>query len=128
MSHTTHDSDGTTDVSVTDFVNERDCRALTETMFVAQDAPDLYTVRTESGEYVVDVREPACTCPDFQYRDVKCKHIRRVELESDPGATTALAESLDDALSRLDDRLAYLASKRAECVQLQAAIERFEHR
>ena len=33
---------------------------------------------TQSGsEYRVDAREGRCTCPDYQYRDVRCKHLRR---------------------------------------------------
>jgi len=35
-------------------------------------------VTTESGsEYRVDAREGRCTCLDYQYRDVRCKHLRR---------------------------------------------------
>jgi hypothetical protein len=35
-------------------------------------------VTTESGsEYRVDALEGRCTCPDHQYREVECKHLRR---------------------------------------------------
>ncbi len=131
MTTTTDDHDRDASSTVLDgesAVDERDRRALTETMFVRRDAPDLYEVRTESGDYVVDVREPACSCPDFQYRDVRCKHIRRVGFETgdrDPGA---LADAVDDALDALDDRIAALASHRAELVGLQSAVDRFENR
>ena len=124
-----HDSDASSNVLDDAYdVDERDRRALTETMFVRRDAPDLYEVRTESGEYVVDVREPACSCPDFQYRDVRCKHIRRVRFETgdrDPGT---LVETVDRALDALDDRIAALASRRAELVGLQSAADQFENR
>ena len=40
---------------------------------------DVYSVTTQSGsEYRVDAREGRCTCPDHEYREVRCKHIRRV--------------------------------------------------
>ena len=112
-----------------DAVDERDCRALTETMFVRRDAPDLYEVRTTSGgEYTVDAREPACTCPDFQYRDVACKHIRRVRLETGDRDVDELAGEIDAALDAIDDRIAALAGRRAEFVRLQSAVDRFENR
>lgn len=124
-----HDSDASSTVlDDAHDVDKRDRRALTETMFVRRDAPDLYEVRTESGDYVVDVREPACSCPDFQYRDVRCKHIRRVRFETGDRDAGALAETVDDALDALDDRIAALASRRAELVGLQSAVDRFENR
>jgi len=65
---------------------ELDERALTQYLTVlpelgrARHAEDLYLVVSESGsEYLVDMRLPACECADHQYRDRKCKHIRRVE-------------------------------------------------
>ena len=64
---------------------ELDNRALTEYMTVLTDgndrakrAPGLYTVTTQSGStYLVDPELPACECPDFEYRNRRCKHIRR---------------------------------------------------
>lgn len=34
------------------------------------------------GNYIVSMmgREPICTCPDFESRNVRCKHIIAVEL------------------------------------------------
>ncbi len=59
--------------------------ALTEVMSVLDDvglargAPDLYLVVSSSGsEYLVDTREETCECPDDEYRDITCKHRRRV--------------------------------------------------
>jgi hypothetical protein len=43
-----------------------------------------YAVVTRTGrEYVVDVLERSCTCPDWQTHSPKggCKHMRRVNLE-----------------------------------------------
>ncbi|MFC3957572.1 SWIM zinc finger family protein [Halovivax cerinus] len=60
-------------------LEERDVRALEQYLTVLPRAPDVYDVISESGSnYVVDAREGACTCPDFEYRDVRCKHLRRV--------------------------------------------------
>jgi len=60
-------------------LEDRDVRALTEYMTVLPLGGDVYSVTTQSGsEYRVDAREGRCTCPDHQYREVRCKHIRRV--------------------------------------------------
>ena len=64
---------------------ELDHRALTEYMTVLTDgndrakrAPGLYTVTTQSGAtYLVDPELSACECPDAEYRERRCKHIRR---------------------------------------------------
>ncbi|MDY6764482.1 MAG: SWIM zinc finger family protein [Halobacteria archaeon] len=64
-------------------VEPRTIRAATEHMTVIEEARSLFSVTTQSGsEYTVDLREPACTCPDFEYRDdvKECKHIRRVRM------------------------------------------------
>lgn len=115
--------------SINEFVDERDCRALTETMFVRSEGPELYNVRTETGaEYVVDLREPACTCPDFRYREIECKHVRRVKLETGAAETESLAATVDDALDRVDEEIETLAARRAELVRLQLALNRFENR
>ncbi|KTG08421.1 hypothetical protein AUR64_19525 [Haloprofundus marisrubri] len=119
----------TTAESTVDAVDERDVRALTETMFVDREAPDFYRVRTQRGdEYVVDTREPACTCPDFQYRDVRCKHVRRVQFEAGELDPDTVAADVHTALDALDDRLAALAARRAEYVGLLSTIDRFERR
>ena len=66
-------TDGCTDLE------DRDVRALTEYITTLPLGGDVYSVTTESGsEYRVDAREGRCTCPDHQYRKVRCKHIRRV--------------------------------------------------
>jgi len=60
-------------------IDKRDVRALTEYMTTLPLGGDMYSVTTESGsEYRVDARGGRCTCPDHQYRDVRCKHVRRV--------------------------------------------------
>jgi hypothetical protein len=84
----------------------RDIAALTECMIVLDelapapaDAPGMYHVTTESGaSYVVDYQLGACTCADHQYRDVTCKHQRRVEFETGVRPIPAWVdrEKLDD--------------------------------
>jgi hypothetical protein len=64
---------------------DRTGAALTEVMTVlddigrVRDAPGLYLVVSSSGStYLVDARSGTCECPDDQYRDLICKHRRRV--------------------------------------------------
>jgi hypothetical protein len=45
-------------------------------------ASDIWEVESWSGsEYTVDMRNPACTCPDFEYRERVCKHIISCKVE-----------------------------------------------
>jgi hypothetical protein len=69
----------TSEVESTD-VEPRTRRALSECMTVLPEGGDIYTVvgENQNGEYRVDAREERCTCPDHEYRDARCKHIRRV--------------------------------------------------
>lgn len=63
-------------------LNERALRAWTERMAVTPIGGGCYLVESESGnEYTVDLIDRRCTCPDYQYRGVQCKHIRRVAIE-----------------------------------------------
>lgn len=95
---------------------ELDFRALTEYLTVlpdgdvrARSSPDLYTVTSESGsEYLVDMREGACECADNQYRERRCKHIRRVAFATGHRAIPEwiTPESVDDQLGmHVDDVL-----------------------
>jgi len=83
-------------------LDDRDVAALTEVMTtIPTDAPDIYLVVTESGsEYRVDARHGACECPDARYRDVECKHQRRVAFAL---GRRAVPEWVDDAA--VDDQL-----------------------
>lgn len=65
-------------------IEPRTLRAATEYMTVMEEAQSLFEITTQSGStYTVDLREPACTCPDFEHRESvkECKHIRRVRIE-----------------------------------------------
>ena len=63
-------------------LTERDVRAAGEFLLVVETAPDLYHVYSEEGkEYTVDARGGVCDCADCRYRDVSCKHVRRVQME-----------------------------------------------
>lgn len=57
-------------------------RALVDPMALTEIAPRMYEVVTLDGEsYRVDVEAGACTCPDFEYREVCCKHQIRARVE-----------------------------------------------
>lgn len=66
--------------------SELDERALTEVLTVLEDvgrvrhATDMFLVVSGSSgsEYLVDARDGVCQCPDHQYRERRCKHLRRV--------------------------------------------------
>lgn len=79
------------DVDGIDGVDDRDVRAATRKLTVlpdegpARDAPGLFTVVSDSGsEYLVDAVGGTCECPDHEYRDVRCLHLRRVAFAQDP--------------------------------------------
>jgi len=85
-------------------------RALTEYLTVLPDegrahgADDIFTVVSQSGEtYLVDTRLEACECPDHEYREARCKHLRRVAFatgaEPIPAAAAAVLD-VDDFLGR----------------------------
>ncbi|MFC6975835.1 hypothetical protein ACFQL1_15985 [Halomicroarcula sp. GCM10025709] len=73
-------------------LDERDARALTQTMTVLDDiapapadAPGLFHVTSGSGRsYVVDLDLGTCECLDYQVRNPPggCLHIRRVQFET----------------------------------------------
>jgi hypothetical protein len=56
-------------------------RARAEPMAVRAFGTNVYEVRTEGNRYLVDVGAGQCTCPDFLFRDTRCKHRRRVAIE-----------------------------------------------
>lgn len=92
--------------SVQPAVEPRTIRAATEHMSVIEEADALFSVTTESGsEYRVDLREPACTCPDYSHRpDVKeCKHIRRVRLVTNQVDMDQLESKLLERAADLED-------------------------
>lgn len=90
------------DLKAFEELDARTIRALTGVMQVVEEADDLYSVHSGSGNsYTVDLRgRPACDCPDFQNRDVNCKHIRRCYF-----ATGKVAISAEYNLDALDDML-----------------------
>lgn len=82
-------------------VEERDVRALTQYLTVLPDGPDLFEVVSQSGKaYTVDVREGACSCPDFEYREARCKHQRRVAFAT---GERPIPDGFDP--ERIDDQL-----------------------
>jgi hypothetical protein len=66
-------------------LDDRDLRALEECLTVLDDLDraaahdDEYLVVSQSGkEYLVNTTHGECECPDHEYRDARCKHLRRV--------------------------------------------------
>ena len=119
--------------SVQPEVEPRTIRAATEYMTVIEQAPAMFSVTTESGsEYTVDLREPACTCPDFQHREevTECKHIIRTRLI----VNQIDVESLEEELERTASELAMSAEQleqqaddlHAEASNLEDAIDRLQ--
>ena len=107
-------------------IDKRDRRALSEQLTVIEYGPDIYRVYSETGrEYLVDVRTPSCTCPDFMYREADCKHIRRARIEAGQRDLDSLEEEIREAIAKLDEHVANLAAQRAELVSLQRDLDRF---
>lgn len=114
----------------TDFeypIDDRTCRALLEVFLTEPLAPGMVRVQGESGnEYVVDIDGGACTCPDFGYRAVECKHLRRARLEAGAADSTELARRIDAGIETVDERLSELAARRSTLLRLRAALDRFD--
>jgi len=102
-------------------------------MYCEEVADALFEVTSQSGNvYTVDLREPACTCPDFQHREevTACKHVRRVRMEH--GMVDV--EALEDELERTASELAMSAEQleqqandlHAEASNLEDAIDRLQ--
>lgn len=122
--------------SVQPNVEPRTLRAATEHMTVIEEARSLFSVTTQSGsEYMVDLREPACTCPDFEHRSEQlgeqgCKHIRRVRLEVGQVDTNALenrlAETADDLETSAEELEAKAQDLTETASELRDALDRLE--
>ncbi len=75
-------------VPTSDHLEERSRRARTEAMSVLPLGDGLYEIESASDHtYLVDLEAGRCTCPDHVFRDVRCKHIRRVAIEITHGRT-----------------------------------------
>lgn len=57
---------------------KREERAEQEQMSIEKLREGEYLVK---DRYVVDIENESCTCPDYEFRDVKCKHLQYVEKE-----------------------------------------------
>lgn len=122
--------------SVQPDIEPRTIRAATEHMTVIEEARSLFSVTTQSGsEYTVDLREPACTCPDFEHRSEQlgeqgCKHIRRVRLEVGQVDTDALEARLAETADDLEANAADLEQQAQELAEtadeLRDAMDRLE--
>lgn len=64
----------------------RSQRARMERMGVTPLGGGVYEVASQSGNtYSVDLPGGRCTCPDHNFRGVRCKHLRRVAMEVNEG-------------------------------------------
>ena len=114
--------------------SSRPLRAVSEYMSVVREAPDLYTVVSESGrEYTVDLRDdPACTCRDFQYRQevTECKHILRARLETGRADVDQikgrLALAAIDAEEEAEQLERASEAVRSDARRIRRAVERLE--
>ena len=105
-------------------VEPRTIRALTETLQVLPDtgrargADGLYLVVSGSGnEYLVDLREGRCSCPDAEYNldpDERCKHWRKCAIFEEQVQIEELREELDDTASELEHSAQELRAKAQE--------------
>lgn len=93
----------------------------------------MFSVTTQSGsEYTVDLREPACTCPDFEYRESvsECKHVRRVRLEVGQVDIEMLKTELTETADSLESNAADLEAQAQELTdtadELRDALDRIE--
>ena len=69
-------------------LDERSRRARVEPMSVLALGDGLYEVESGRGAtYLIDVEAGRCTCPDHVFRNVRCKHLRRVAIEITEGRT-----------------------------------------
>lgn len=119
--------------SVQPDVEPRTIRAATEYMYCEEVAEALFEVTSQSGNvYTVDLREPACTCPDFQHREgvSECKHVRRVRLEVGQIDVEALEQELERTATELETSAEQLESKAQEiseqASELEDAIDRLQ--
>lgn len=119
--------------SVQPDIGPRTLRAATEHMTVIEEAQSLFSVTTQSGsEYTVDLREPACTCPDFEYRESvsECKHIRRVRIEVGQVDVETLETELIETAGNLESNAADLEAQAQELTntagELRDALNRLE--
>jgi len=104
-------------------VEPRTVRAVTEHMTVIEEAPAMFSVTTQSGsEYMVDLREGVCSCPDYRNREPEggCKHLRRTRLSVNQIDVEELDSELERTTSELLRSAAQLESK-AEDIYEQAS-------
>lgn len=105
-------------------IDQRTLRALREVMTVLHEAADLYQVVSESGRaYHVDLREPACTCPDFQTRQTACKHLRRVTIATGTAPADPLRTQLRAAIR---ERQRELDRLRGAVQDLEETVDAYE--
>jgi hypothetical protein len=118
-------------------VEPRTLRAINQTFSVlpeigrAKGADDLYLVVSESGkEYLVDARDWSCECKDAIHRDVRCKHQRRVALQTGAldvgeleGQLSMTADELESKAVELEQQAKKLADTADELRKAQERLD-----
>src|SRR6185369_7858120 len=86
-------------------ITDREIKALqiaAKTQLKRKGKSDVWLVPSQAGhgEYEVrpDPQTPRCTCPDFEFRNARCKHIVAVEYvlmrETKPDGSTVVTETV----------------------------------
>lgn len=117
--------------SVQPDLEPRTFRAVLEDFECTEIARALFEVTSESGSvYTVDLREPVCQCPDFQYREhvEECKHIRRVRIEVGQVDVEALEQEIASTVSELEEIEERLETKAREISDGVAEMNDVVHR
>lgn len=60
--------------------------------------------RDYTKTYIVNIEDKTCTCADFEYRRLRCKHIRAVELYQLQLRQIEAAKVLCDSIYSLEDQ------------------------
>jgi len=122
----------TIDAAVGTDLNRRTVRAIDEYMTVLEgEGPHSYAVYSQSGQcYEIDGATGTCSCPDHQQRDLKCKHLQRVHLETaqEPERWQAVTSDLGTALLDVDAEITRLEQQIADLQAAQRALGRLVDR
>ena len=102
-------------------------------LFTVEDGeqPHTHEGYSEAGRrYAVDGATETCSCPDHQQRDLECKHLRRVRLETDRDSERwqAVTSDIGTAILGIDDEIDRLEQRINELEAAQRALGRLVDR
>lgn len=89
------------DAGAVDVTVESRTRGNSETVQVNFEGNDLASVSSNSGSvYTVNTSENTCTCPDYEHRQRRCRHIEAVDLAREAiGQGTFLGSATDSSVN-----------------------------